>query len=72
MTLAAQNVRRWGEEVLGVKADAVNLWLGDDRAVSSMHKVVPPSPAPLPHCPSAGLPSRQPICPIPSKSSKDQ
>eukprot|EP00668_Euglena_longa_P031395 GGOE01040589.1.p1 GENE.GGOE01040589.1~~GGOE01040589.1.p1 ORF type:complete len:341 (-),score=73.42 GGOE01040589.1:53-991(-) len=34
----SQTVQQWGEEVFGVQADAVNLWLGDDHAVSSMHK----------------------------------
>ena len=32
------NVQRWGEEAFGVAPDAVNLWMGDSRAVSSMHK----------------------------------
>eukprot|EP01122_Echinamoeba_exundans_P015572 TRINITY_DN7453_c0_g1_i1.p1 TRINITY_DN7453_c0_g1~~TRINITY_DN7453_c0_g1_i1.p1 ORF type:complete len:336 (+),score=52.70 TRINITY_DN7453_c0_g1_i1:35-1042(+) len=32
------NVQQWGEEAFGVSPDAVNLWMGDSRAVSSMHK----------------------------------
>lgn len=34
-----QNVDAWGTEVFGAPPEAVNLWLGDNQAVSSMHKV---------------------------------
>jgi jumonji domain-containing protein 7 len=33
-----KNIEKWGEEVFGVKADAFNLWMGDDSAYSSLHK----------------------------------
>jgi len=32
------NVDAWGTEVFGAPPEAVNLWLGDNQAVSSMHK----------------------------------
>ena len=32
------DLEQWGTEVFGVEPDAVNLWMGDDQAVSSMHK----------------------------------
>lgn len=32
------NVQRWGEEIFGLEADAINFWMGDDSAFSSLHK----------------------------------
>jgi hypothetical protein len=33
-----ENVERWGETVFGAPTDAVNFWMGDDTAFSSLHK----------------------------------
>lgn len=32
------NIEKWGIEVFNVQPDAINIWMGDDSAYSSLHK----------------------------------